>query len=534
VENVKSVMKYDEAMNTADASSWKMAVEEEHNRMTENEVWTPVLKSEVPGGAKVLTSTWAMKKKANGTFRARLNGRGFEQVPGIHYDPKSLAAPVVSLMTIRIVFVLMIMANWTAHVLDVRGAFLKGDFGDGETLYLHVPQGMEKWYTGNVVLLLKKTLYGLKQAAYRFWSYLLTIVRHVQFSRSKADPCLYFRWTETGALLLWFSWVDDCIVTGSEEEVLHAKQDIMSHLDCEDGGVMKDFVGCKIDHDRTKKTLKFTQPVLLQSLMDEFSIVKERDAPTTPGIPLKSLQLGNETPVTHERRTYYRSGVGKLLHLRRWSRPDTANALRDLSRYNTNGSEKHITAMHRVLAYVVSTPNRGLVLAPTTTWDGNPEFEFEISGVADASYKPYLDTALSVGGHGVFLNGAPISEKSKIQQSTTLSVTEAKLCSGVDCVQEMLFAMRVVESIGLKIKKPMKIQIDSKGAVDYANNWSASGRMRHSCIKLSFVRELKEQGLLDIGWCKSEDMPADLFTKNLGGRQFMKHVEVFCGEDDHG
>jgi hypothetical protein len=47
-------------------------------------------------------------------------------------------------MTIRIVFVLMIMANWTAHVLDVRGAFLKGDFGDGEPLYLHVPQGMTK------------------------------------------------------------------------------------------------------------------------------------------------------------------------------------------------------------------------------------------------------------------------------------------------------------------------------------------------------------------------------------------------------
>jgi hypothetical protein len=255
---------------------------------------------------------------------------------------------------------------------------------------------------------------------------------------------------------------------------------------------------------------------------------------TTPGIPLKTLQLGNAAPVIHERRTYYRSGVGKLLHLRRWSRPDTANALRDLSRYNTNGSEDLITAMHRAMNYVVSTPNRGLLLAPTTTWDDSPEFEFEISGVADASYKPYLDTALSVGGHGVFLNGAPISEKSKIQQSTTLSVTEAELCSGVDCVQEMLFAMRVLESIGLKIRKPMKIQIDNKGAVDYANNWSASGRMRHSCIKLSFVRELKEQGLLDIEWCRSEDMPADLFTKNLGGTPFQKHVAVFCGQDDYG
>jgi hypothetical protein len=211
--------------------------------MVENAVWTPVPKSEV-GRCKSVD----LYLDHEGTFRARLNGRGFEQVPGIHYDPKSLAAPVVSLMTIRIVFVLMIMANWTAHVLDVRGAFLKGDFGDGET-YLHVPQGMTKWYSGNVVLLLKKTLYGLKQAAYRFWSYLLTIVHHVQFSRSKADPCLYFRWTESGALLLWFSWVDDCIVTGSEEEMLQAKHEIMFHVDCEDGGEMKEFVGCKIDHD---------------------------------------------------------------------------------------------------------------------------------------------------------------------------------------------------------------------------------------------------------------------------------------------
>jgi hypothetical protein len=42
-------------------------------------------------------------------------------------------------------------------------------------------------------------------------------------------------------------------------------------------------------------------------------------------------------------------------------------------------------------------------------------------------------------------------QRNKIQQSTTLSVTEAELCSGVDCVQDMLFAMRFIESIGLKM-----------------------------------------------------------------------------------
>jgi hypothetical protein len=47
-----------------------------------------------------------MKKKADGTYRARLNCRGFEQVPGIHYKPNNIAAPVVALTTIRITLVI--------------------------------------------------------------------------------------------------------------------------------------------------------------------------------------------------------------------------------------------------------------------------------------------------------------------------------------------------------------------------------------------------------------------------------------------
>jgi hypothetical protein len=499
----------------------------------DNEVWVPVPKSELPEDAKILTSTWAMKKKANGTYRARLNGRGFEQVPGIHFDPKSIAAPVVSLTTIRIVLILMLMAEWSGHILDVRGAFLKGNFGDGETLYLHVPQGMECHYGPDVCLLLRKTLYGLKQAAYRFWLFLLTIVRRLGCTRSNADPCLYYQWTSAGSLLLWLSWVDDCLILGPEADVMKLKREIMELVECDDGGEIKEFVGCKIDINRALKTLKLTQPVLLQSFTDEFKI-NEDQQPSNPGIPTKALQLGIQPAVQGQRRTYYRSGVGKLMHMRRWSRPEMANAVRDLSRFNTNGSEEHIAAMHRAMCYAIATPERGLTLAPEGCWDGSPSFEFTITGMADASYKPYQDTTQSVGGHAVFLQGAPIVEKSKIQQSTTLSVTEAELSSGVECVQDMMFAMRVLESIGLQVRKPMKITIDNKGAVDYANNWSTGGRMRHAVIKFNFLRELKESGFIEVNWCKSEDMTADLFTKNLGGQMFKQHTAVFCGEDDYG
>ena len=53
-----------------------------------------------------------------------------------------------------------------------------------------------------------------------------------------------------------------------------------------------------------------------------------------------------------------------------------------------------------------------------------------------------------------------------------MSVTEAELFAAVQCVQDMLYVMRLLESMDLKVKKPMILHVDNKGAVDLANNWS--------------------------------------------------------------
>jgi hypothetical protein len=67
-----------------------------------------------------------MKKKASGIFRARLNARGYEQVPGKNYDPNWIAAPVTSDVTIRIVLTLLLLARWYAELIDVKEGFLHG------------------------------------------------------------------------------------------------------------------------------------------------------------------------------------------------------------------------------------------------------------------------------------------------------------------------------------------------------------------------------------------------------------------------
>jgi len=115
--------------------------------MEDHGVFKAVPRDEVPEGAKILTSTWAMKKKASGKYRARLNARGYEQVDGEHYDEDKKSAPVVSQAMIHIVLILALMAGWWIELLDVKGAFLCGEFEKGRKVYMEVPQGFEKFYS---------------------------------------------------------------------------------------------------------------------------------------------------------------------------------------------------------------------------------------------------------------------------------------------------------------------------------------------------------------------------------------------------
>ena len=101
--------------------------------------------------------------------RARLNDRGYEKFDGVHYDSANIASPVTNDESIKIVSVLTIMSAWTTKILDVKGALLHGEFTENEEpIYIEIPQGFYKYLAEDYVLLLLKTLHGLKNAAYNF------------------------------------------------------------------------------------------------------------------------------------------------------------------------------------------------------------------------------------------------------------------------------------------------------------------------------------------------------------------------------
>ena len=253
-------MNYAQAMMSPDAEAWRKEIANEHERMITSHVFTEVERKDLPPNTKVIDSTWACKKKSNGTLRGRINARGFRQIEGVQYDGSSIHAPVTNSTTIRIVLTLMVMAGYAASVVDVKGAFLHGEFTDGEVIYMKVPQGFEQYYSETAVLKLNRCLYGLKQSAMAFWKQLLLCMKDLDMKRSEADPCLYHKTTEHGIVML-VSWIDDNLIVGSQKAVEELKKELMDRFPCEDCGELDEYVGCKIT--RTDTSLKFTQPVLL-------------------------------------------------------------------------------------------------------------------------------------------------------------------------------------------------------------------------------------------------------------------------------
>ncbi len=153
--------------------------------------------------------------------------------------------------------------------MDVKGAFLHGEFKDNKIINMKVPCGFEKYYLDNVVLKVKKCIYGLEQAAMAFWHQLLLCMKHMEMVQSTTDPCLYHKWGEKGLVLILL-WIENNLIIRYKNAVEKAKKDLMERFDCKDCGDLEEYVGFRIA--RMEYSLKFTKPVLLQSYSEKFEL----------------------------------------------------------------------------------------------------------------------------------------------------------------------------------------------------------------------------------------------------------------------
>ena len=209
-----------------------------------------------------------------------------------------------------------------------------------------------------------------------------------------------------------------------------------------------------------------------------------------------------------------------LLYLVKYSRPDIANSVRELSKVMDGASEEDYERMLRLTKFVHDTKDKCLIM---DIKDGRNSEIIKVVAFCDSDYAGDKETRKSVTGFIIYLNGVPISWKSKGQRTVTLSSTEAEYIALSEVIAELKYLHQVLEFLGEEIKLPMIVRMDNVSAIYLSQNWVSGGRTKHIDIRHHFVREYQEEGKVKIIFVAGSKNDADLFTKNLPKGPFEKH-----------
>ena len=108
----------------------------------------------------------------------------------------------------------------------------------------------------------------------------------------------------------------------------------------------------------------------------------------------------------------------------------------------------------------------------------------------------------------------------------TISVTKAEVIALVQCVQDLMYMKKLLNTMKLKVKEPIVVEVDNKGAVDLINDWSSTGGTKHMDVRIMYQRQLKEQKILKVILQPIAENEADIFTKNVDSKTFEKHTKA--------
>ena len=103
----------------------------------------------------------------------------------------------------------------------------------------------------------------------------------------------------------------------------------------------------------------------------------------------------------------YRSGVGMLLYLINYTRPDIANLVREYSKMKDKATPLHNKTLLKLIKYLLGTKNKGLRMNPKMNGD------HLIAGYGDSDYAGDKDTSRIITRLGTYLYELPISWRSK-------------------------------------------------------------------------------------------------------------------------
>ena len=505
-KNVKVPDTRTQMLRSPEVALWLLAEKEELDRIDSMQTWERVNKAK----KKALTCRWVYKLKPPTTlqpepiFKVRLVVHGYKQQAEIDYTSIYLFAQVATLKAFRIIMWISVFFGLTCTQLDIKTAFLYGTLD--KEIYMEPPPGYE--HIGPV--LLKKTLYGLRQSPKIWYSTLIHEFHSLGFRETISDSCVFYHPTKRFYILIW---VDDIILcTKNEQHRTEVVTHLKSKFDLKDMGLLRHFVGLQVDYNDDDITIH--QHDYAEKLCDTFDDNNSvNSTPYDPTVKFSQTQQPTTDDEKQKMSNYpYRQILGSLLYLL-ITRPELYFIVIELSRFVSNPAYAHWLAAIHILRYVKLTPAVGLVLKKLQ--------ELKLTVYCDSDWASNVDDRKSTCGYIIYLGSFPIVWRSRRQKGKpATSSCEAEYRAIHEVLNEIVWIIAFMGELGLRVPTPVRVFCDNKSANDLAYNPVHHDRTKHIDVRYHRIREYILDGTIIVHHVPTQDNPADIFTKSVTGNIF--------------
>jgi transposase InsO family protein len=507
-------------LRSPEKEQWLAGERKELDQIAAKDTWRKVKRPK----KKPISCRWVYKLKPPTTlnpkpiFKCRLVAHGYKQKANIDYS--STFAQVATLKAFRIMMWLSVFLGLRATQMDVKNAFLAGTL-DAE-IYMTAPPGYEQ-EIGTVLLV--KSLYGLKQAPRIWYNTLVCKLHSLGFKELVSDSCVFVHHTEKCYILVF---VDDIILyTKNEPFRTKIEQGMKTFFDIKILGTLRLFIGLQIDTDKDGN-VHIHQHDYIQKLRDVFSkyftgYFNKVNCPCDSNVKFSRSQQPSGA-AEQKKMSYipYRQLIGSLLYLL-GTRPELYFIIISLSRFVQNPGYLHWLAALRVLYYVCNTPLFGLFIKVGQ--------QFKLSVYVDSDHGGNVDDRKSISGYIIYLGSTPIIWRSKQQKGKPAeSSCEAEYIALSACINEVVWIIAFLTELGFNLPTPVPIYCDNKSAKDLAHNPVHHERTKHIDIRYHRIREFILDGTIALFYVKSEDNPADIFTKSVSISTFKHIITIVYGK----
>ena len=516
-------------------------IEKELTQMISKKVWTPVDLRGLSRDEKyrIIRSSMFLKEKflTSGEFeklKARLVAGGDQQDKTLYDD---LSAPTVGTSSVFTLLCIAAYEKRSITAIDISGAYLNADMTTGLAVHMRLDKNMTNMmiklapeyseyadHKGCVVVRLDKALYGCVESAALWYENLRESLSQLGYVPNTHDICVFNKHDEYGVQCTIAVHVDDLMITSISSSMIESLAAGLTKkygdITRKDGPVVN-YLGMVFDMTKAGMA-RVSMSGYVGDMLKESGTVGGARTPATEGLfDVRECAA----MATDEQRVRFHRHVAKLLYLAKRERPDLLTAVAFLATRVTKCSVDDLVKLERLLKYVCSTRDRGLVFAP-----GNKGIVLSV--LIDAAYGVHPDGKSHTGSCVVVGERGAVHCKSAKQQIVTKSSTEAELVALSDSSNQALHLRNFIIGQGHSCE-PVTVYQDNMSCMSLIERGrSAAERTRHIAIKYFWLKERVDMGEAVVKHLGTKQMYANILTKPLQGAQFKSERHGLTGWED--